>query len=55
MLDAAVRKMVKTVHEKTTALLTKHKDDVEKLAQLLLEKEVLNRLVSITYCECEAD
>lgn len=45
MLDAAVRKMVNTVHEKTTALLTKHKADVEKLAKTLLEKEVLNRCV----------
>jgi len=43
MLDAAVRNMVNNVHERTTALLTKHKGDVEKLAKLLLEKEVLNR------------
>ena len=46
MLDAAVRKMVTTVHDKTTDLLTKHKDSVEKLAKLLLEKEVLSRCVS---------
>lgn len=45
MLDAAVRKMVSTVHDRTTELLTKHKEDVDKLARLLLEKEVLNRFV----------
>lgn len=45
MLDAAVRKMVGLVHERTRALLTEHKDDVDKLAKMLLEKEVLTRLV----------
>lgn len=45
MLDGAVRKMVSTVHERTRALLTEHKADVEKLAQLLLEKEVVTRCV----------
>lgn len=48
MLDAAVRKMVTTVHEKTRTLLTEHKADVEKLAQLLLEKEVVTRCVAST-------
>ncbi len=33
-------------HQRTTELLTKHKEDVEKVAQLLLEKEVINRCVS---------
>ena len=32
-------------HQRTTELLTKHKDDVEKVAKLLLEKEVITRLV----------
>lgn len=42
-LDAAVKKMIVEAHAKTTALLTKHKADVEKVAQLLLEKEVITR------------
>ena len=32
-------------HQRTTELLTKHKDDVEKVAKLLLEKEVITRFV----------
>ncbi|KAH9847411.1 ATP-dependent metallopeptidase Hfl [Lenzites betulinus] len=43
MLDAEVRKMIVAAHQRTTELLTKHKDDVEKVAQLLLEKEVITR------------
>ncbi|CDO73520.1 hypothetical protein BN946_scf185013.g155 [Trametes cinnabarina] len=43
MLDAEVRKMVIQAHKRTTELLTKHKDDVEKVAKLLLEKEVITR------------
>jgi AFG3 family protein len=43
MLDAAVRKMVATVHDRTTELLTKHRGEVEKIAQLLLDKEVISR------------
>jgi len=31
------------MYERTKALLTEHKDDVEKVAKLLLEKEVLLR------------
>lgn len=42
-LDAAVKKMIIEAHKKTTDLLTKHKEDVEKVAQLLLEKEVITR------------
>ncbi|KAF7799238.1 hypothetical protein EIP86_010470 [Pleurotus ostreatoroseus] len=43
MLDQEVRKMVVDAHIRTTELLTKHKDDVEKVAKLLLEKEVIDR------------
>ena len=32
-------------HQRTTELLTKHKEDIEKVAQLLLEKEVITRYV----------
>ncbi|KAI0715298.1 ATP-dependent metallopeptidase Hfl [Earliella scabrosa] len=43
MLDDQVRKMIVHAHQRTTELLTKHKDDVEKVAKLLLEKEVITR------------
>ncbi|PWN94025.1 ATP-dependent metallopeptidase Hfl [Acaromyces ingoldii] len=43
MLDQEVRKMVSEVHRRTTELLTKHLDAVEKVAQLLLKKEVITR------------
>ena len=42
-LDKAVHAMITKAHERTTELLTKHKDDVEKVAKLLLEKEVIDR------------
>ncbi|EMD42006.1 hypothetical protein CERSUDRAFT_42911 [Gelatoporia subvermispora B] len=43
MLDQEVRKMIVTAHQRTTDLLTKHKGDVEMVAQRLLTKEVLTR------------
>ncbi|PWN51618.1 ATP-dependent metallopeptidase Hfl [Violaceomyces palustris] len=43
MLDFEVRKMVAEAHKRTTELLTKHKAEVEKVAKLLLEKEVITR------------
>lgn len=43
MLDAEVRKMIITAHQRTTELLTQHREDVEKIAKRLLEKEVLTR------------
>lgn len=43
MLDHEVRQMVSRVHKKTTELLTTHLDAVEKVAQLLLKKEVITR------------
>jgi len=43
ILDFEVRKMITTAHKRTTELLTKHKADVEKVAKLLLAKEVIGR------------
>ncbi|KAG1701684.1 AFG3-like protein 2 [Nymphon striatum] len=43
MIDFEVRKLIKSAYDRTTALLTKHKSYVEKVAERLLEKEVLNR------------
>lgn len=42
-LDKAVHKMINDAHKRTTELLSKHKEDVEKVAQLLLQKEVITR------------
>lgn len=43
MIDAEVRKMVRTAHERTTQLLTDKKEQVEKVAKLLLDREVITR------------
>ncbi|EIN14102.1 ATP-dependent metallopeptidase Hfl [Punctularia strigosozonata HHB-11173 SS5] len=43
MLDNEVRKMITEAHRMTTELLTKHKEDVKKVANLLLEREVITR------------
>ncbi|KAH9004325.1 ATP-dependent metallopeptidase Hfl [Lactarius hatsudake] len=43
MLDFEVRKMITTAHTRTTQLLTDHREDVEKVAKLLLVKEVITR------------
>jgi len=43
MIDEQVRKLVQAAFDRTMALLTEKKADVEKVAQLLLEKEVLSR------------
>ncbi|KAI0067786.1 ATP-dependent metallopeptidase Hfl [Artomyces pyxidatus] len=45
MLDSEVRKMITNAHRRTTELLTEHRADVEKVAKLLLEKEVITRSV----------
>lgn len=39
----AVKKMVTDAHTKTKKLLTEKKAEVEKVAKLLLEKEVITR------------
>uniref|UniRef100_A0A1B0G3D3 AAA+ ATPase domain-containing protein n=1 Tax=Glossina morsitans morsitans TaxID=37546 RepID=A0A1B0G3D3_GLOMM len=43
MIDNEVRDLIKKAHEVTTVLLTKHKEDVAKVAQRLLKNEVLSR------------
>ncbi|KXJ24312.1 AFG3-like protein 2 [Exaiptasia diaphana] len=43
LIDEQARELINKAYDITTALLTKHKGDVEKVAQRLLEKEVLNR------------
>jgi AFG3 family protein len=42
-LDAEVRKMITDAYERTRKLLVEHREDVEKVARLLLEKEVITR------------
>ncbi|KAF8337576.1 peptidase family M41-domain-containing protein [Cantharellus anzutake] len=43
LLDAEVRKMITNAHKRTTELLTAKKAEVEIIAKLLLEKEVITR------------
>ncbi|KAG6895549.1 Mitochondrial inner membrane m-AAA protease component [Termitomyces sp. T32_za158] len=43
MLDAEVRRMITDAYERTRNLLTEHKEDVIKVASLLLEREVITR------------
>ncbi|KAI9139437.1 peptidase family M41-domain-containing protein, partial [Paraphysoderma sedebokerense] len=43
LMDREVRKMVGEAYKKTVDLLTQKQGDVEKVAKLLLEKEVLSR------------
>ncbi len=40
-IDREVSKMVETAYKKTKSLLTKHRDELNKLAELLLDKEVV--------------
>lgn len=41
-IDEAVRKIIRENHERTIELLKNHRDQLEKLAETLLEKEVLD-------------
>ncbi|KAG5718787.1 hypothetical protein E4T56_gene2615 [Termitomyces sp. T112] len=43
MLDTEVRKMITNAYERTRNLLTEHREDVIKVASLLLEREVITR------------
>ncbi|KAJ6519700.1 ATP-dependent metallopeptidase Hfl [Mycena sanguinolenta] len=43
MLDSEVRKMITTAYERTRKLLTEHRENVIKVAELLLEKENITR------------
>lgn len=41
LIDSEVRQLVTQAYEKTKGLLIEHKDELERLAQLLLKKEVI--------------
>lgn len=43
LIDHEVRKLVQAAYDRTRALLLEHKEDVKKLAERLLENEVLKR------------
>ncbi|KAG0340857.1 AAA ATPase afg3 [Podila humilis] len=43
LIDNQVRTLIGLAFRKTTDLLTEKRNDVEKVAKLLMEKEVLNR------------
>lgn len=43
LIDTEVRSLVQRAYDATLKLLTEHKDNVEKVAQRLLQKEVLSR------------
>lgn len=43
IIDAEVRTLIDTAHKHTTELLTKHKEDVRKVAERLLKQEILSR------------
>lgn len=49
LLDGEVRKMIQNAHKRTTELLMERKVDVEKVAKLLLDKEVLSRFVYVRF------
>jgi len=43
IIDEEVRKMIAEAYQRTLQLLTEHKEEVEKLAKALLDKEVLHK------------
>jgi len=43
VIDEQVRELIEKAHTETCDLLNRHKEDVEKVAERLLEKEVLSR------------
>jgi len=43
LIDQEAKKMIASAMERTLSILTEKKEEVEKVAQRLLEKEVLNR------------
>eukprot|EP00842_Homolaphlyctis_polyrhiza_P006039 jgi/Hompol1/6436/HPOL_003582-RA len=43
MIDEEVRTIIASAYDRTVKLLTEHKEDVAKIANLLLEKEVIGR------------
>lgn len=42
-IDAETRRIVETAYKRTKSLLAEHREDLEKVAQALLEREVLER------------
>lgn len=50
LLDFEVRKMVQGAHKRTTELLMEKREEVIKVAELLLAKEVLSRFVPSFIC-----
>lgn len=43
IIDSEVRELIQRAHVHTTTLLTEHKEDVRKVAERLLKKEILSR------------
>ncbi|KAI4470098.1 atp-dependent protease [Holotrichia oblita] len=43
IIDVEVRTLIDSAHKRTTDLLTKHKEDVKKIAERLLKQEILSR------------
>ncbi|XP_013186303.2 AFG3-like protein 2 [Amyelois transitella] len=43
LIDSEVRDLISTAHRHTTDLLTKHKDNITKVAERLLKQEILSR------------
>ncbi|KAJ8711625.1 hypothetical protein PYW08_008579 [Mythimna loreyi] len=43
LIDSEVRELINTAHVFTTDLLTKHKDNITKVAERLLKQEILSR------------
>lgn len=43
LIDNEVRVLIHKAHQRTTELLTKHKEDVRRVAERLLKNEILNR------------
>nr|NVI71804.1 putative AFG3-like protein 2 [Cucujiformia] len=43
LIDLEVRDLISRAHKRTTELLTKHKDLVEKVAERLLQREIISR------------
>ncbi|CAH0596199.1 unnamed protein product [Chrysodeixis includens] len=43
LIDSEVRELINTAHLFTTNLLTKHKDNISKVAERLLKQEILSR------------
>jgi Peptidase family M41 len=47
LLDSQVRRLVSQVHRRATEVLTERRADLDKIAKLLLEREVISRFVVV--------